>query len=60
MSILEYFYENPLAQISGIVAMLVAVYGFFQKDDSKTVKLVMYAYIFWVIHFSIMELWAAV
>lgn len=60
MNIFWYFIEHPLGQLSWFIAMWIALSWFIQKDDKKTIQIVMFSYIFWIVHFLILEVYSAV
>lgn len=55
----DIFYQNPLWQTFWILAMLIAFSGLLQKDDKKTMKIIMFSMFFWMLHFYFMWVYAA-
>ncbi len=63
MSILEQLkninLELLMAQSAWIMAMGIAFSWLLQKDDKKTLRIIMFSYIFWIIHFLLMWVYSA-
>lgn len=59
MTFVDIFLQNPIWQLFGFAAMIVAFIGFLQKDDTKTLQIIIIAMFFWVCHFYIMWVYSA-
>lgn len=62
--VLSTFLQNPLGQTLGFVAMFVGLFWYATSDDTKIIRIFIWANIFWLIHFIFIEniaaLWATV
>lgn len=45
------FLENPTAQTLWFIAMIIWIAGFLVMDDRKTIKIFIFASVFWILHF---------
>jgi hypothetical protein len=52
--------ENIVAQIFWFVAMTIVLVWLWQKDDRNTIKIIICAEIFWIIHFYLLSLYSAI
>ncbi|MDD2907633.1 MAG: YgjV family protein [Candidatus Gracilibacteria bacterium] len=59
MGIVDLILANPLGQFFGFTAMIIAFIGLIQKDDQKTLKIILISMIFWGIHFYTMQMYSA-
>lgn len=55
---IEVLLQNPIWQWLWIIAMLILFYWLTNKDDSKTLKIIMISMLFWIAHFTVMEVYA--
>lgn len=58
MSFIETIMQNPLWQTFWFIAMAIAFMALLQKDDKKTLKIIIISMIFWVLHFYTMEVYS--
>lgn len=58
-SFVDIFSENPLGQVLWFIWTIVVLSAYLQKDDSRTVRILMVSKIFWILHFYLIGLYAA-
>lgn len=51
--------ENPIWQWVWIIAMLISILWYAQKDDKKTIKIFIFSNIAWIIHFYFLGVFSA-
>ena len=56
--ILEIFWLNPIWQTFWILWMITVISAFLQRDDTKVIKILIFAHIFWAGHFYLMEIYS--
>ena len=59
MNIVELFLENPIWQWLWMIAMLILFYWLSNKDDNKTLKIIMISMSVWIVHFIVMWIYSA-
>ena len=56
---LQYISYDFITQALWVVALFIFLYGYIQKDDNKTIQLVLLSWFFWAWHFYMLELYTA-
>lgn len=59
MSFLEVIMLNPIGQLLWLIAMAIAFFALIQKDDQKTLQIIIISMSFWALHFYVMEVYSA-
>lgn len=59
MDIIDIILQNPIWQILWFIAMAIAFMALIQKDDHKTLKIIIISMSFWAIHFYILWVYSA-
>lgn len=54
----DIFLQNPLWQSLWIIAMLILFYWLTNKDDNRTLQIIMVSLVFWGTHFIAMEVYS--
>jgi hypothetical protein len=51
---IDFVLRDPLAQITGFLAMIATMIAYFQKDDFTVKKLMLLSSLFWGTHFYLL------